>query len=88
MRAQPIGAKFMLLKNTTVFREKTMNMFTRKLKATLAMALVVLGVSAWAQKYPSKVIEWVVPYPPGGGTDTVARALAQVMCARRRRVLF
>jgi tripartite-type tricarboxylate transporter receptor subunit TctC len=56
-----------------------MNGFTGKLKATLAVALVVLGTSAWAQKYPSKVIEWVVPYPPGGGTDTVARALAQVM---------
>ncbi|PQA83145.1 ABC transporter substrate-binding protein [Limnohabitans sp. TS-CS-82] len=57
-----------------------MNKFTGKLKASLVVALLALGAaSALAQKYPNKVIEWVVPYPPGGGTDTVARTLAQVM---------
>lgn len=34
---------------------------------------------ASAQTYPSKPIEWVVPYPPGGGTDVVARLLAESM---------
>nr|WP_240754328.1 tripartite tricarboxylate transporter substrate binding protein [Lampropedia aestuarii] len=32
-----------------------------------------------AQTYPSKPIEWVVPYPAGGGTDVVARTLAEAM---------
>jgi tripartite-type tricarboxylate transporter receptor subunit TctC len=69
----------MLRTNTDVFKGKLMNQFTGIRRATLAIALVALGNSAWAEKYPSKVVEWVVPYPPGGGTDTVARALAQVM---------
>jgi len=29
--------------------------------------------------YPEKAIEWVVPYPAGGGSDLVARALAEPM---------
>jgi len=47
------------------------------------VALIFLAVSvtstAFAQKFPAKPIEWVVPYPAGGGTDTVARTLAQAM---------
>jgi tripartite-type tricarboxylate transporter receptor subunit TctC len=30
-----------------------------------------------AQDYPAKMIRWVVPFPPGGATDLVTRALAQ-----------
>lgn len=56
-----------------------MTSMVQKLKAVAAVGLLVLGTAAIAQKYPNKVIEWVVPYPPGGGTDTVARALAQTM---------
>ena len=32
---------------------------------------------AQADTYPSKPIRFIVPYPPGGGTDTVARAISQ-----------
>lgn len=43
-----------------------------------AMLMVPWG-SAQAQAYPAKAITMVVPFPPGGPTDLVARVLAQRM---------
>src|SRR5690349_9848048 len=34
---------------------------------------------AIAQPYPSKPVRFVLPYPPGGGSDTIGRPLAQKM---------
>jgi len=44
-----------------------------RLAAALALALSAFG--AQAQDYPNKSIRMIVPYPPGGGTDVVARIL-------------
>ena len=41
------------------------------------VALLGACLPAAAQPFPSRPIRLVVPYPPGGGTDTVARPLAQ-----------
>ncbi len=39
-------------------------------------------VSVAASSYPSKPIRFIVPFPPGGGTDTVGRMLAQRLTER------
>ena len=54
------------------------NSIARNVLAAAALAVTTLS-SAVAQDYPSRTVEWVVPYAPGGGTDIVARVLAQHM---------
>ncbi|PZQ68601.1 MAG: MFS transporter, partial [Variovorax paradoxus] len=51
---------------------------TRRSLIAGACALLASG-GAWAQgDWPTgRVITWVVPYPPGGGTDVLGRAVAQ-----------
>ena len=43
-----------------------------------AAIAVLFGCSAaCAQNYPSKPIRFILPFPPGGGTDTLARIVGQ-----------
>ena len=52
----------------------------RTLLATLASgAAVAAAPFARAQDYPAQLVKWVVPYPAGGGTDVIARTLAEAM---------
>jgi tripartite-type tricarboxylate transporter receptor subunit TctC len=45
--------------------------------ALLLFALLCVPPAALAADYPSRPVRWIVPYPPGGTTDVLARIIAQ-----------
>lgn len=44
--------------------------------STLTLCAVFAAAPAQSQTWPSKPIRFIVPFPPGGGTDVMARAVA------------
>jgi len=55
----------------------------RMSRVALLVAAVVLAAAmpALAQDYPNRPIRFIVPYPPGGGTDVVARIMSDALAA-------
>ena len=51
-------------------------------RLALAACLVLACGAATAQRYPEKPVRMIVPFQPGGGSDTVGRALARGMSER------
>ena len=49
------------------------------LKLLAASALAAFTALAGAQPYPSRPVTLIVPFPPGGSTDTAARLIAERM---------
>lgn len=49
------------------------------LRLPAAAALAAVAPPVWAQTFPSQPVHIVVPFPPGGGTDALARAIQEPM---------
>ena len=45
----------------------------------LLLLLCLSASTAIAQPFPAKAVRWIVPFPPGGATDIIARIVAQKM---------
>jgi len=54
----------------------------RALRLLLAAIASLCAAAVLAQTYPSQPIKLIVPYPPGGNTDIVARLYAQKLTER------
>lgn len=52
-------------------------MFKTLTRMAVAGAFALTGTSLMAQDFPSKPITWIVPYTPGGITDTRSRLIAE-----------
>ena len=40
-----------------------------------AVAFFSIAQASYAQTFPDRAIRWIVPWPPGGGGDVIARLL-------------
>lgn len=54
-----------------------MRKFATRLFAVLCCTLLAVGAAAQAQTFPDHAVRLVVPYPPGGFNDTLARVSAE-----------
>jgi tripartite-type tricarboxylate transporter receptor subunit TctC len=52
------------------------------IRSALLLALCCAALPAVAQAYPTKAVRMIVPYPPGGGNDTLARLFAAKLSDR------
>jgi tripartite-type tricarboxylate transporter receptor subunit TctC len=75
---------FLLLK-----RRHLMKLQRRELGALMAgLALSYASGSAWAQTFPIKPVRMVVPYPPGGATDAIARLISGKLATKWAQTLL
>lgn len=58
---------------------RTGSMSHRVWLAALLLGGALATATAPAQEYPAKPIRWIIPYPPGGTSDFLARLIGQKM---------
>ncbi len=70
----------------TAFSSLSRSLSARLCAAFLGLAAVALphGGALAQTAYPAKPIRLIVPFPPGGGTDMIARAVAQKMADQNK----
>jgi len=56
-------------------------MKNRTMRSITCAALLLSCSVAWSQAYPVKPVRWIVPFPPGGSVDAVARRLGPPLAA-------
>ena len=54
----------------------TIKRFCRFTVRVIAGAALAASTAVWSQAYPSKPVKLISPFPPGGGSDVVARILS------------
>jgi tripartite-type tricarboxylate transporter receptor subunit TctC len=72
-RDRRAGGAALTKRGTTL---KIMRKLSGGLAALAVLALAASGAAS-AQEFPDKTVRVIVPFPPGGGTDTLGRILAQ-----------
>ncbi|MCC6473288.1 MAG: tripartite tricarboxylate transporter substrate binding protein [Burkholderiales bacterium] len=60
---------------------------TSRFLLAAAAALAVTALSATAQEYPNRPLRLIVPVPPGGTTDTLARVVAPALQERLKQAV-
>ena len=64
----------------TIPRRRFLHLFLHLAAGTLGLATAT--GPARAQAWPTRPVRWIVPYPPGGPTDIVARLMSQWLADR------